>query len=747
MAKDITPGEVFLDAFSKYRSDIDADRDSQKLLIKNLNYTLKELIGFSKQQGIYSKELEATFRTMIEAEKNTIRQGGVVSRDADNALIARIVTEEVAKAVVGRKSSIDPTNTSNLFSDMKKVLETNQQLLLDLIGALAVFKTVGDRIASQFKDGDTDDAATANFKAKGRALGSAVSAVAGSKGTKEIITNLWGVGKAFMGFLVSMPFLSKLGSTIGDAVGRFTGKAFADIGKLIILSILGKIRGDVGKGTAGVRALQFLASATPVGGLLNSGKTFVDIAKGAKEAGRLLTPITSRIADTRGGQLISNVSSKIAGGVSKLTGSSIVQKSMPALSKAGKAAKFIGKGAGPLALLAAGATYADNKRAGDSTAKALTKTILSHAAGMATYAGITGAATATTGVGGIAVQGAAIGAGALAQSQTNKWVDSIWNAIEKKGIKSIAASAGKKALSTGALGPTGMLLGKILDNMEGKDLREEKKTGIHEKFFDWIRDMWPWSRENKEAREAEKEDKLGGKTGATVAPEAGSDKELEKYLTTSASGIKEGSLFDGHRVTSEFGERIHPVYGTKKFHKGIDLAYKANEAVAAKLGGKITKMEYQKGYGNVVYIKDDKTGIEQRIAHLNGFAPGMKVGQQIKIGDIIGAAGNTGVGTGVHVHYETRKNGVAVDPVKTIAEERARQGITAESMKAEKYKEASVDEKVKAGIYSSSVNQGAQVTQNDQDYAGNQNFCNYVSYNGIHAQMAQYANYNCGREG
>jgi len=176
----------------------------------------------------------------------------------------------------------------------------------------------------------------------------------------------------------------------------------------------------------------------------------------------------------------------------------------------------------------------------------------------------------------------------------------------------------------------------------------------------------------------------------------------------------------------------------------MDLAYNAGEAVGAKIGGKITKMEYQKGYGNVVYMVDSQTGVEQRYAHLSGFAPGLKVGQTVKAGDIIGAAGNTGVGTGVHVHYETRKGGVAVDPIRTTVEARQQLGITADSMKAEQVKAAVTDEKIKQGIYSSSVTDKVQGPQSETDYSGNQNFCNYVGYSGIRAQMAQYSDYNCG---
>lgn len=117
--------------------------------------------------------------------------------------------------------------------------------------------------------------------------------------------------------------------------------------------------------------------------------------------------------------------------------------------------------------------------------------------------------------------------------------------------------------------------------------------------------------------------------------------------------------FAGYRLTSPFGYRIHPVYKTKKFHKGVDLvttpsngsiyAFTSGEVLHSKEGVKGSGFG---GYGIVVAIKDDK-GFLHVYAHLSSAA--VKVGQHVERGQMIGRQGSTGVSTGPHLHYEIRK--------------------------------------------------------------------------------------------
>ncbi|WP_438349947.1 M23 family metallopeptidase [Paenibacillus sp. FA6] len=117
--------------------------------------------------------------------------------------------------------------------------------------------------------------------------------------------------------------------------------------------------------------------------------------------------------------------------------------------------------------------------------------------------------------------------------------------------------------------------------------------------------------------------------------------------------------FETLRLTSPFGMRIHPVYKTAKFHKGVDLvttpslgplyAFVAGEVTHAKEGAKGSGFG---GYGIVVAVKDDK-GFLHVYAHLS--VASVKVGDKVKRGQKVGLQGSTGVSTGPHLHYEIRK--------------------------------------------------------------------------------------------
>jgi murein DD-endopeptidase MepM/ murein hydrolase activator NlpD len=116
-------------------------------------------------------------------------------------------------------------------------------------------------------------------------------------------------------------------------------------------------------------------------------------------------------------------------------------------------------------------------------------------------------------------------------------------------------------------------------------------------------------------------------------------------------------------MTSPFGTRMHPILKRIAMHTGIDLRGDLGEPVRATATGKVTVAGRQGGYGNVVEISHGK-GLATRFGHLSEIS--VKVGQLVRIGEIIGKIGSTGLSTGPHLHYETRVNGKAVDPQKFL---------------------------------------------------------------------------------
>jgi murein DD-endopeptidase MepM/ murein hydrolase activator NlpD len=115
--------------------------------------------------------------------------------------------------------------------------------------------------------------------------------------------------------------------------------------------------------------------------------------------------------------------------------------------------------------------------------------------------------------------------------------------------------------------------------------------------------------------------------------------------------------------TSGFGVRSDPFLGRPAMHTGLDFRAQMGDPVRATANGKVVSSGWAGGYGRMVEI-DHGNGLSTRYGHLSEI--GVKVGDIIKIGQVIGAVGSTGRSTGPHLHYETRIDGDAVDPQKFL---------------------------------------------------------------------------------
>ncbi len=112
-------------------------------------------------------------------------------------------------------------------------------------------------------------------------------------------------------------------------------------------------------------------------------------------------------------------------------------------------------------------------------------------------------------------------------------------------------------------------------------------------------------------------------------------------------------------VTSEFGWRIHPIYGTQKFHSGLDIGGDYGLPIVAAASGVVSDACWISGYGNTVII-DHGGGITTLYGHNQSFA--VSVGQSVSQGEVIAYCGSTGNSTGPHCHFEVRVNGSVVSP-------------------------------------------------------------------------------------
>ena len=112
-------------------------------------------------------------------------------------------------------------------------------------------------------------------------------------------------------------------------------------------------------------------------------------------------------------------------------------------------------------------------------------------------------------------------------------------------------------------------------------------------------------------------------------------------------------------VTSDFGWRTHPIYGTQKFHSGIDFGYDYGMPVHAAAEGVVTTAGWVSGYGYLVAI-DHGGSLETLYGHNEMLA--VTPGQTVKMGQVVAYAGSTGNSTGPHCHFEVRLNGEPVNP-------------------------------------------------------------------------------------
>ena len=120
---------------------------------------------------------------------------------------------------------------------------------------------------------------------------------------------------------------------------------------------------------------------------------------------------------------------------------------------------------------------------------------------------------------------------------------------------------------------------------------------------------------------------------------------------------------DLKRTASGWGYRIHPIYKVRKMHWGMDFTAPVGTPVYATGNGKVTEISGTvDGYTEFgLYVKlNHDYGYETVYAHLSKY--NVKVGQEVKRGDIIGFVGNSGASTAPHLHYEVHKEGQRVNP-------------------------------------------------------------------------------------
>lgn len=153
------------------------------------------------------------------------------------------------------------------------------------------------------------------------------------------------------------------------------------------------------------------------------------------------------------------------------------------------------------------------------------------------------------------------------------------------------------------------------------------------------------------------------------------DREYKLWLQQNPPGGTAGSssVVDGitwlvpisyTHFSSPFGYRIHPIYGTWKFHYGVDLSAPQGTPIYASRSGVVNVAAYEAGGAGYYVNIDHKDGFTTRYMHMTHYI--VSPGQYVYAGQVIGYCGSTGASTGPHLHFSVYYNGTPVNPANYI---------------------------------------------------------------------------------
>ncbi|MDR3590957.1 MAG: peptidoglycan DD-metalloendopeptidase family protein [Negativicutes bacterium] len=144
-------------------------------------------------------------------------------------------------------------------------------------------------------------------------------------------------------------------------------------------------------------------------------------------------------------------------------------------------------------------------------------------------------------------------------------------------------------------------------------------------------------------------------------------RRIERMIRNRESGTKDSAGSTGTMawpiegpITSPYGWRTHPIFGTARYHSGVDIGADYGDPIRAADGGVVIYADWMGGYGKAVII-DHGGGITTLYGHNSELVVGE--GQRVRKGQLIARAGATGYATGPHCHFEVRQNGSPVDPM------------------------------------------------------------------------------------
>ena len=167
------------------------------------------------------------------------------------------------------------------------------------------------------------------------------------------------------------------------------------------------------------------------------------------------------------------------------------------------------------------------------------------------------------------------------------------------------------------------------------------------------------------AEQSRKEAEAAAKAAAAAKAQKNSSGSSPVTTTGSGSATRYSGTFTwplpGYtNASSAYGWRTHPIFGTRKFHKGEDIPAPTGVAIVAAASGTVTTAGWVSGYGNYTVINHGG-GVMTAYGHQSAIY--VSVGQTVSAGQTIGAVGSTGNSTGPHLHFEVYVNGATQNPM------------------------------------------------------------------------------------
>ena len=201
---------------------------------------------------------------------------------------------------------------------------------------------------------------------------------------------------------------------------------------------------------------------------------------------------------------------------------------------------------------------------------------------------------------------------------------------------------------------------KAIEKLEAEEDKLEEESNKLAKEIKELRAEYDaiLERQRKEKEEAERRAREAAEQAERERQQQQQQQQQDEWLSDPNHMVF--PAVEGIRISSPYGWRIHPVYKTRKFHNGIDIAACYGTDIVAALSGTVTKARWNDSYGYYVLIYHGD-GMTTLYGHCSKLL--VHEGDYVERGQRIALVGSTGVSTGNHLHFEIRIDGETRDPM------------------------------------------------------------------------------------